>query len=275
MVTYNATRWIRACLDSLKNQHFSEYSVYVIDNNSTDETVAIIEKEYPWVKLEISKKNLGFAGGNNVLMKKAFAEGCDAAVLLNQDTIAPENFLAEGVRVISDKKVGFASPKMVFKNGKIWWAGSKLYRGKELLLRPQFQIAEHIDKKADDSEKYDGEYETDYIPGTALFVRKDVVEKIGYLDEDFFMYSEDLDWSLRAKNGGYKLMYFSSTTLIHDTAFEKGKERPSLKRIWFKYSNYFRGVHLIVKKHFTLSEKIVWYVKLPITLFLTFIYEVV
>lgn len=249
--------------------------MYVIDNNSNDETVAIIEKEYPWVQLQISKKNLGFAGGNNVLMKRAFDDGCEAVVLLNQDTVVEPRYLSEGVSVISDKKVGFASPLMLYKeNNKIWWAGSKLYRGSELLTRLQFQVAEHVNKKGEQSEAPTGRMETDYIPGTSLFVRKDVIDAIGFLDEDFFMYSEDLDWSLRAKKAGYSLVYFSSTILLHDTPYGKTGGRPSLKRIWFKYRNYFRGVHLIVRKHFTFWEKVIWYTKLPFSLVFTFIYEV-
>lgn len=275
IVTYNATPWIGACLESLKKQSYLEYTVYVIDNNSNDGTREYILSNFPWITLLTNSQNLGFAAGNNCAMKYAFKEDCEYVVLLNQDTVVEQNFIEEGVRILTKKEVGFASPKLLYKsNKKIWWAGSKLFRGKELYLRPFFQIAQHISKKEEDVGQFAGVFETDYIPGTSLFTRADVVNKVGFLDEKFFMYSEDLDWSLRAKKAGYSLFYFDTTTVLHDTPFGKAAARPSLKRIFFKYSNYFNGVRLVVSKHFTLKEKIIWYVKLPVTLVLTFLYEV-
>lgn len=276
IVTYNAMKWIRACLDSLKNQTYSDYTVYVIDNNSADETSKVVTKDYPWVSFIENDENKGFAGGNNVVIKKALEEGCQYVVLLNQDTIVEENFIEAGVEMLQPKNVGFVSPKLLYKeNRETWWVGSKVYRGMELLKRPLFQVAEHVSKKVKDEGQFEGVYETDYIPGTSLFTKREVLEKIGLLDEDFFMYSEDLDWSLRAKAAGYILLYFSSTTVLHDTPYGKVAGRPHISRLWFKYSNYFKGVHLIVKKHFSLSEKIIWYIKLPVTLFLTFLYEII
>ncbi|MBU1118908.1 glycosyltransferase family 2 protein [Patescibacteria group bacterium] len=268
--------WLRECFDSLKNQTRTDFDIYVVDNGSTDETVSVIEKEYDHVVLEKSKVNLGFGKGNNVSIKKALGNGAEIIILLNQDTVVQENFVEECVKAVMDPAVGLASPKILYKeNNKIWWTGSKLFRGKDLLFRPQFQIATHIAKKEDDTGQFDTDTETDYIPGTALVTRKDVLEKIGLFDEDFFMYSEDVDLSLRAKEAGYTLKYFPSTTVYHDTPFTKKKEKFSFRRLWFKYSNYFRGVKRVVDKHFTTKEKIIWYAKLPFTLLLTLIYEVV
>ena len=262
-------------MDSLEKQSYLEYTVYVFDNNSNDGTREYISEQYPWVILLSNDKNIGFAGGNNCAMKQAFKDGCAYVVLLNQDTVVEKNFIEAGVEILKNKKIGFASPKLLYKsNRKIWWAGSKVFRGKELYLRPFFQISTHISKKAKDVGQFSGIFETDYIPGTSLFTRVDVVKKIGYLDEDFFMYSEDLDWSLRAKRVGYSLMYFDATTVLHDTPFGKTEKRPSFKRIFFKYTNYFSGVRRIVSKHFTWQEKLIWYIKLPLTLVLTFLYEV-
>lgn len=267
-------KWIRACLDSLENQTYSDYTVYVIDNNSSDETCDVIQSEYAWVTLLENDENLGFAKGNNVAIKQALKDGCTHVVLLNQDTVVEENFIEAGIESLTDKNVGFTSPKLLYKSNKtIWWAGSKIFRKSELMMRPFFQIATHVSKKAPDSEAFTGAFETDYIPGTSLFTRKDVLKKVGLLDESFFMYSEDVDWSLRAKKAGFKLHYFSDTVVLHDTPFGKEGGRPSLARIWFKFKNYFGGVKRVVDKHFTLTEKIIWYIKLPITLPLTLLYE--
>ncbi|MBU1166821.1 glycosyltransferase family 2 protein, partial [Patescibacteria group bacterium] len=251
IVTYNATPWIEACLTSLQKQMRRDFDVYVVDNNSQDKTCQIIEEKFPETILIRSKENTGFARGNNIALKKALAAGSDYFILLNQDTIVEANFIEEGMKVIERPEVGISSPKILYlSNKKIWWAGSKVYRRVDLLLRPQFQIATHVSKKEDDTGQFDKECETDYIPGTSLFTKREVLEKAGLLDESFFMYSEDLDFSLRVREAGYKLVYTPKTIVYHDTPFKSQGKKP-LKSVLKKYNNYFFGVKKIVDRYFS------------------------
>lgn len=266
IVTYNAKPYLQACLESLRNQNDKEFKIFVVDNNSQDETCQIIRKNYPEVYLIINKENLGFAKANNIGLKKAESEGASNFVLLNQDTVVLNNCIEVGRKVLEEKKIGLASPRILYKeNNKIWWVGSKVYRGKELFFRSQFTVAEHLYKK----EKINGRFEkiadSDYLPGTALFIKGEVLRKVGFLSEDFFMYGEDLDYSLRVKKAGYRLVYFPDTTVYHDTPFSSIKKKTVVEFLK-KQKNYFQGVGKIVFKHFTFFEKLFWTLKLPLTL---------
>lgn len=273
IVTYNAKPYIRACLDSLRNQEADNYRVYVVDNASKDETCQIIERYYPEVTLVKNKVNLGFSKANNVGIGKGISDEAKYFVLLNQDTVVEDNFILAGKMILQKNNIGLASPRILYKeNNKIWWVGSKVYRGKDLYYRASFTVAEHLHKKGDLQGRFNKVSESGYLPGTALFFKKEIVEKVGLLSESFFMYGEDLDFSLRVKEKGYRLVYFPETTVYHDTPYFS-REKKSLSQIYKKYKNYLTGVRKVVYKHFTFSEQIVWTVKLPFTLFLTCIRE--
>lgn len=273
VVTRNAKPWITKCLDSLRNQTVPDFDLYIVDNNSSDETCKIVLEKIPAAIIIRNNENLGFAKANNLALKKALERGAEYFVLLNQDTVVQNNFLEEGIKTLADKGIGVAAPKILYlENKKIWWIGSKVFHGKEIIFSKTFQIAEHIDKKKSDEGQFDFPHETAYVPGTALFTRRDVLEKIGLLDETFFMYSEDIDFSFRAKNKKYRLVCFPSTTVFHDTPFYSQKNK-TLKNILFKYKNYFFGVVKIVLKYYTNKEKIYWFLKLPISLITTLIHE--
>ncbi|MCK4891324.1 MAG: glycosyltransferase family 2 protein, partial [Candidatus Pacebacteria bacterium] len=198
------------CLKSLEKINYSNYKIVVVDNGSEDDSVSAIKKQFSEVKIIENKKNLGFAGGNNVGIKYAIDSGADYVLLINNDTTVEEDFLSELVEAgESDEKIGILGSKIYFYSdpNRIWFAGGKVNWLKNK--------GTHIGLDQIDNGQYDKIKETDYLTGCCLLIKREVVEKIGVLAEDYFLYYEDTDFSLRTKNAGYRSIYVPKSKIYH------------------------------------------------------------
>ncbi|MFA6272562.1 MAG: glycosyltransferase family 2 protein [Patescibacteria group bacterium] len=273
IVTWNGEKYIYDCLSSVYNQPELDFGVIVVDNGSNDRTVEIIKEKFGNVTLIENKKNLGFAGGNNIGIKKALSLGADYVALLNQDTEVSNNFVSACVNYLADHKdAGMVSPIVLYpNNNRIWFAGSRIFRGVEILKHPTTKVGEHINKKAimNDEVKSFG---ADWLSGCALFIRKSVFDKIGFIDEKFFMYGEDVDFSLRAVKAGYKLGVVNSTTIIHK---EELNTKLKINSYLFKKAAYMiKARWTIVHRYYGFKEKCYYIIKLVYTPFFQLIYAV-
>lgn len=234
IVNYNGWRDTIECLESLRECSYPTYSVYVVDNGSKDESVEQIrniEYRISNIKLLITESNLGFSGGNNVGIKKALEDGAEYVLLLNNDTVVSKDFLTKLVGAAEgDLKIGIVGPKIyfadesgsladardklapIFKSRRIWFGGGKLNwlrtRGYHLDYGTQDDLCERSPtsyKLAD----------IDYITGCCLLIKREVIDKIGLMPEDYFLYYEDVDWCLRAKQAGYRVMYTAEAYIWH------------------------------------------------------------
>jgi len=207
------------CLKSLESVAYSNLEVIVVDNGgSTDGSQEAVRRQFPSVILMEVSGNRGFAGGNNVAIAKASG---DYYFLLNNDTVVDKNVIAELVRVAeSDKTVGIAGPKMYFYDRKnvFWFAGGFMQKHYGTL---------HRGYNEEDHEQYDKIEDVDLISGCALLIKRGVVEKIGLLDEEFFLYYEDADWCLRAKKAGYRVVYVPGAKIWHKCSGTTNKDRES------------------------------------------------
>lgn len=198
------------CVKSLQKINYSNYKIVVVDNGSEDDSVSEIKKQFSKVKIIENKKNLGFAGGNNIGMKYAVDSGADYVLLINNDTTVEENFLSELVEIgESDEKIGILGSKICFYSepNRIWFAGGKVNWLKNK--------GTHIGLDQIDNGQYDKIKETDYLTGCCLLIKRKVIEKIGVLAEDYFLYYEDTDFSLRTKNAGYRSIYVPKSKIYH------------------------------------------------------------
>ncbi|MCK5413515.1 MAG: glycosyltransferase family 2 protein [Candidatus Pacebacteria bacterium] len=198
------------CVESLKKINYNDYKIIVVDNGSEEESISKIENKYPDLFIIKNKNNLGFAGGNNVGIKYAINNDADYVLLINNDTTVDENFLAELVKVgEADKGNGLIGSKIYFysEKNRIWFAGGKVNWLKNK--------GTHIGLDEIDKKQYDKIKEVDYLTGCCLLVKKEVIEKIGVLEEDYFLYYEDTDFSLRAQNVGYKCVYVPESKIYH------------------------------------------------------------
>ncbi|MCK5534758.1 glycosyltransferase [bacterium] len=264
ILNWNGLKDTLECLKSLEKLDYSLFKVVIVDNGSEDkQEVCLITQKYPWVELIVNKENLGFAGGNNVGIKYALNCGADYILLLNNDTIVESSLLKELVKVIeSNKKIGMAGPKIYYQNplDKVWFGGGKIR-----WWRPV-----HIGEGVVDRGKLEKVKQSDYISGCALLIKKEVIEKIGLLDNRFFLYYEDVDWSLRARKAGYRLMFVPQARVWHKISSSLGKS--SVQSIYYGIRNRL----LLLQKHAHRFEHWVFLVFVfPFVIIKNFIYLMV
>lgn len=217
IVNWNSWQDTLECLASLKTVKGLELSVYVVDNGSSDDS---IQKLAVYNLLPIthhlirSGENLGFAGGNNLGIRKALADGATHFLLLNNDTLASPNFLAKLLEVAdSNPRVGIVGPKIYFAAAQqqIWFGGGELNWLKTRGTHLEYNI---IDQPSTTNNQLLPK-DVDYITGCCLLIKREVIEKIGLLDEGYFLYYEDVDWCLRAKKAGYRVVYMPEARIWH------------------------------------------------------------
>lgn len=216
VLNFNGGRDIVECLNSLKGE---EGEIVVVDNGSFDNSLTMIKKNFPKVKIIKNNKNLGFAAGNNIGIRYASKQGADAVVLLNQDTIVEKDFLDPLLKNQAD----IVGPVIKFKRGGKWIYD---YGGKIHWLIGRTSHQESLTCfNSGRSPRGLNFQDPDYISGCAMLIRRPVFEKIGFLDERLFLYFEDVDFCLRATRAGFKIAVESDSMIFHKL---DGGERKSL-----------------------------------------------
>jgi GT2 family glycosyltransferase len=228
--------WNRAtdtieCLRSVNQLSTTDchLSVVVVDNASKDDSVKKISKlrsENRNLELIVNKANLGFAGGNNVGIRYALGKNADYVMVLNNDTIVDKDLLLNLLKIIkNDPDIAAVSPKIYFHKGfefhKERYKGSE--QGKVIWYAGGIVDWDNVygnTRGVDDVDhgQYDKALETDFITGTCMLVRSDVIKKTGLFDEKYFMYYEDTDLSLRIRRKGYKILYVPDAIVWHKVA---------------------------------------------------------
>lgn len=216
---YNGLRFLKDCLTALENQSMKDFETLVIDNASSDESVAYIRENFPNVNVMVMEKNLGFSGGVNVGIQSAKTP---YVLLLNNDTEVDTHFVEEMIHAIEESPNIFSvSSKMIqfYDREKLDDAGD-LYG----ILGWGFQRG--IDAPATSYTKKEEIFSA--CAGAAIY-RKDIFEKIGYFDELHFAYLEDIDVGYRGKIAGYKNMYCPTAIVYHVGSGTSGSKYNSFK----------------------------------------------
>ena len=210
-VTYNSGVVIEAFLRSLSKQTYGDWTLYLVDNTSTDDTLAKVDNfsNLPIYRLD-QQQNIGFAAGSNIGIKQALADGCQYILLINNDVEFADNFLEILYLQAKTFHNDIVAPKMMYftPNNKIWAAGGGF---KPSLAWAAYQQGEN----ELDHGQYDQNLYCDFVPMCCVLIRADIFEKVGLLDEKYFIYSEDSDWFYRAKLCGVKLLYCYQAILYH------------------------------------------------------------
>ena len=209
VLSYNGGELIKNCLKSLEKVDYPNLHVLVPDNGSTDDSVAQIKRFFPKVKVIRNEDNRGFAAGNNVGIEYALKEGADYCLLLNQDTEVEPDFLKKLIKVASkDPKIGLLSPLIYWKRTKqVWFSKGKIN---------WFNMKTYHEKK----EVSGKPFESCFLTGCSLLIKKEVLEEIGFLDDKFFLYWEDADFSVRARRAGFKAVVVPNSVIYHYEASE-------------------------------------------------------
>src|SRR5579859_3091178 len=198
-----------ACLESLRGLDYPCYQVIVVDNGSADGSAERIRQSFGNVTLIENPLNLGFAGGNNIGIGHSLRDGAEFVLLLNSDTEVSADLLRELVNAAeADRTIGMLGPKIYYHEqaNVIWSAGGTLSRYGE----PGHLRVDELDEPSGDRIQ-----DVDYVTGCALLVRREVIEKIGLLDERFFIYFEEAEWCSRARRAGFRVVYVPRATMWH------------------------------------------------------------
>ena len=262
IVSFNSKEYLLNCLKDLKNQSFkSDLEVWVIDNNSTDGTIAMIEKDFPKVKLIKSEKNLGFAKGQNEVLSKAVAE---YYLMVNPDTEVPEDAVESMVKFMDENKnCGIAGSKLSSFDGSFQSNGGDLPFGLALLswLFNLESIGIKTNFHRTDKDFYLSGESKGWIGGTFMMIKKDVLEKVGFLNEKYFMYVEDVEFCYRARKKGFSVMINPDITVKHRSGGSSVKN-PKL----FQWQNEMKNLILFYKTNmgsfWALILKILIYISL-------------
>jgi hypothetical protein len=231
ILNWNGFDDTKECLESLKKVDYPNYEIMVIDNGSRDGSADKIRKEFPYVKLILNSENLGFAEGNNVGIREALKSDPNYVLLLNNDVIVDRKFLTELVKGAEyDPKIGMASPKIYYydKPNIIWFAGAQFdrYSG----------TSPHTGRQKEDRGQYDGTRKCDRLSGACMLIKRAVIEKIGYLNEDYFRAAEDTEYSIRARKSGYEILFIPSSIIWHKVSSATGGE-DSAQNIYYSNRN--------------------------------------
>lgn len=236
---WNGKHLLAECIDSLKEQTFSDFETILVDNGSTDGSVEFAERRYgAFLRILRNPKNLGFTGGTNVGIRAA--QGV-YMVLLNNDAVAEPTWLEELVKAIgNDLRVGMWASKVCsyFRKGQIEAVGELVYWDGLNRARGQFE---------EDQGQYETIEEILFPPGCGAMYRKAVFDEIGLFDEDFFAYGDDADIGIRARLAGWKCLYVPRAILYHKNSGSAGQYSP------FKAFHVERNRLWIVVKYFPLS----------------------
>ena len=222
ILNHNGGEILRDCLRSVFQLDYPNFEVVMADNDSTDGSFEMARENFSRAHLIKNPKNDGFSAGNNLGIRFALEKTADFIFLLNPDTLIKKNALTELIAAAAENpQTGIFSPLILEnKSEKVWFAGGRIEWSKMRTTH----ITNIVSAKP---------YATEYLSGCAMLIRKDVFKKIGLLDEAYFLYYEDADFSFRARRNGLSLLVVPTARVYH---FEKSAGNIPFKTYWLVFS---------------------------------------
>jgi GT2 family glycosyltransferase len=255
ILNYNTRDHLAACLRSLHNEGSISQAdgsiqceVLVVDNASSDDSADMVSAEFPWVELIRSTRNGGYAYGNNLALRRARGA---AVLLLNPDTVVPPGAIAGLLdRLLAHPEAGVVGPKLLRSDGSMHLACRRSFPTPSVAFyrlsglsglwprNPRFgqYNLTYLDP--------DLAIEVDAVCGACLLMRREVLDRVGLLDERFFLYGEDLDWCLRVRQAGWTVRYEPGIVIHHQHG------AASRKRALRTTFHFFRAMDLFYRKHY-------------------------
>lgn len=235
-------------LESLFRITYPNFRIIVIDNNSENDEATKLEKIYLGKASVIkNKKNLGFAGGNNVGIKYSLEEEADYILLINNDTVVNPDFLEILVRkMLTDERIGIVAPRINYYDEpqKIWSDGGRI----SSILGSGFANSDKIETEADRLDR-----EVSFVSGCCMLIKCEVFLKVGLFDENYFLYLEDADLCLRAIRAGFKIYIVPTSKIFHKVNSSTKVNNSSLplyyttrNRLYFKRKNFINSFYITV-----------------------------
>jgi len=270
-VLYNSAPVLKDFFESLEKQTFKDFELFVIDNNSTDDSLIVAKELSRDVTFSITfspqESNWGVAKGNNIGIRLAIDAGCDYILLANNDIILDSNAIEYLLNGMEENNASLAVSKIYYWNTDsiIWCAGGyfRMYDCSSC----HFGFGKH------DSPQYDVPQKVDYAPTCFMLIKSAIFEQVGFMDENYFVYYDDSDFVWRVtKKKLETLFYIPNSVIWHKESFSTGGNRSnfslyflSRNRIYFAFKHlslknrivlyFFLIIHYIVRDIFILSAE--------------------
>jgi GT2 family glycosyltransferase len=260
-VTFNSASVIKDFMDSLLKQTQAEFVLYIIDNASTDETLRLLAK-YKDLRIVVVRNstNVGVAEGNNIGIRAALKDGCMSVLLINNDTVFDSCLLSQLSEGLLRHASHMAVPKIFYfdEPDRIWCAGGFFSR-----IRGS---ARHFGVNRKDNGQFDQPRAVTYGPTCCMLIKKEVFERIGLMDANYFVYFDDTDFCYRAWQAGINLFYISSARLFHKVSSLAGSNSEFTIRYCIRNHVYY------VLKNFPRWQCLFYLPALQIHVFAKFIF---
>lgn len=224
------------CLQSLERLDRSACRIVLVDNGSTNDSVQVIRRGFPGVIVLETHQNLGYAGGNNVGVRYALAQDADYICILNNDVTVTPNFLAPMLNDLEEHAdLGIATPLIadMAEPAKVWALGSAVDWRSGVVRR--LHAGEAVELLL-----HRGSIEVDVASGAAMLVKREVFTRVGLMDEAFYLYYEEIDWCLRARQAGFRILAVPSSLVWHKVSATLGQASPVVD--YYMLRNHLRFI---------------------------------
>ncbi len=234
VVNYNGAKYLQTCLSSIEQQTYSNYETIVIDNASTDNSEEYIRQYFPKMTLIQAERNLGFARGNNLAIKSALDQKADYVFLVNNDTELESDLIEQLIKTAErDPSVGIVSPVVFDLKNKnsLQEMGMAIDKfGYPLALKSS------LDR-----------YRVFFVSGCAMMIKSELILRIGFFDESYFMFAEDLDLCWRSWLASYKIIVNENARIYHESGgsipggtIKSSSYKTSAQRVFLREKNTVR-----------------------------------
>ncbi len=239
VLNWNGLQDTLECLESLSGMAYTNREIIIVDNGSTDGSPEAIRERYPEVRLLRNARNLGFAGGNNAGIRKALDDGAEMVWVLNNDTIVEKDALSHLVATAMDsEEIGLASPVIRYYDdpGTVQFCGSYIEWEKKRIV--------HMDEMGANI----GNNMPMCLWGTALLIKRSSIDRIGFLDEKYFAYHEDEEYSMRAVRAGLRNVVEPQAVIFHKNSRSTGSNDAPFqvflrsRNIYFLWMDTLKGI---------------------------------
>jgi len=239
VVNWNGRPDLADCFDSLQDAGYPSLRLIMVDNGSEDDSVAWTQMHHPEVEIIETGENLRWAGGNNAALRRLRAEGFNGCILLlNNDTIVPGGSLRRLTEALQgDARAWAVTPRICYADNPAvaWYDGGLIGRWSGWIRHAGIR---RLTGRLDPSARY-----VDYGTGCALMLGPGVLEQVGELDEHFFFYGEDADYSLRIREAGGRILHVPAALVLHKVSASVGSQSP--RKVWLRSRSHIR----LLKKH--------------------------
>lgn len=239
ILNYNVSHFLQLCISSvLAATKDIDAEIIVVDNKSSDDSCAMVKSVFPGVKLIENQENWGFSKGNNIGV--AEAKG-DYLCILNPDTVVAEDIFVRLLNFVTSKQnIGIVGCQLIDGKGEFLPESKRNVPTAKIAFQKMIGYAENYYNLALDKDDCG---KTDVLVGAFMVIKREVYNKVGGFDEDYFMYGEDIDLSFKMLKAGYNNYYFGEVTIIHFKGESTLKDKVYARR-------FYEAMEIFYKKHF-------------------------